>query len=492
MLLVALTAALYGPALGLELIGDDYQHLQPAHLFLVHPAHPFPPVGQWFRPLTTWTMALDLAIWGHRPVGFHLSNLLFGVGAAVLLVAAARRLGLRRSAAWLVGGLWISSPFASEALISVCIRHELFLMAAWLGLVWAWPRSGEDWTRRRLVVVSFCVMAGLLSKETWVVTPALVAVLAWSQQGRRWRSVLWPTVLTGAAAALYVAARFALIPGTGGYFELSPRPLLKLPHMLAAFLQLEDLVPGGFRVTATSLVGLVVVVALVVVAVRARLASGAVGAALVVLPLVPVALVPYLPQRYAAIPYAGFLLLVGGLVEHGLGKLEGRPRRYVGAVVLVLAAGVMVRGAALVHRNLEDWQRISGWHTVLLNEATRVVSVVEDGEPVAVVRAERRSPLEEVAQTPRGLAKPLYVRREDPYGLVDAAALFEWVAGEHGLVVNRVDDWRVRCKGEPGALLIHRDGGFKVVRRVPDLAKTAEGWSAAGMPVRVIQARRVE
>ncbi len=206
------------------------------------------------------------------------------------------------------------------------------------------------------------------------------------------------------------------------------------------------------------------------------------------LPTLPVA---YMPQRYLAIPYAGFLLLVGLWV----GELRRRVPRWapvVGGVAVATAVLVVVAGGALVRADLEDYRAMAAAHSRLLDEARAVADVVSGGAPTLVVRDERSQPLVEILRDPHGLPKLPFTRHDDPYGLIDAAALFEWVLADEGTRVERVDDWSSRCAEVAGHVLVHRDGGFQRRGPVPDLAGEASRWQAAGRRVRVIRATALD
>ncbi|PWB82826.1 MAG: hypothetical protein C3F11_09885, partial [Methylocystaceae bacterium] len=75
-LLVAAALALYLPATRLELIGDDYQWVQHAHRAMYEPLLLLADLDTFYRPASTWTLALDRALWGFDAAGYHLTNVL--------------------------------------------------------------------------------------------------------------------------------------------------------------------------------------------------------------------------------------------------------------------------------------------------------------------------------------------------------------------------------------------------------------------------------
>lgn len=174
---------LYRPAVGFELMGDDYQWRQHTHAAMHRPLLLLADLDTFYRPASTWTLAADRLLLGDRPAGFHLTNLLLHALAGALLVLAGRRLGLPPPESAAVGLLWALSPFSEEPAVSVAIRFQDLLLLSWLGLVLAWPRDGV-WTRGRVFFAGLCTLFAAASKETWVMTPALVVAMeaAW---GRR-------------------------------------------------------------------------------------------------------------------------------------------------------------------------------------------------------------------------------------------------------------------------------------------------------------------
>jgi hypothetical protein len=489
--MAAAILAVYLPVLRLQLTGDDYQMAQFAHETMCNPRLLLAPLGQFFRPLTNWSFMIDRALWGTNPAGYHATTLLLQVLAAAALLAASLRLGFSLLVATVIAVLWACSPFGDENAVWAAIRHQNYLLILWMLLVAIWPWAGreERWSVPRLAAAGALLVALVLSKESWVVTPALVFIVAAACAGWEWRRALKPALLMAVPAVLYVGLRFVLIPTTGGYFEVSWAPLVKVPHMLAAFLWLEELAPVAFSLKLTGVLAIVAVAVLIVVAWRERAPAAVVGAAFLFIPMLPTLLVPFLPQRYTAIPYAGFLLLVCGVGRLIMARLPaGLTKIAVPATVLV-ALLLGSAGVAVVRADLVDWHRVSDAHARLLAQARAVAGGLTVGEPVAVVRMEREEPLKEISVSPRGLYKLFYTRRvQDPSGLIDAGALFDWVLNRPDVIVRRLELDELAA-GRPGGVLVHRSTGFQWLREdVSDLSALARGWRRQGLQVRIVEA----
>jgi len=489
--LTALTIlVVYRPVLGFELGGDDYQMAQFAHESLHDARLLLAPLGQFFRPITNWSFIADRLLWGTNPLGYHMTTLLLQVLAACVLLLAARKLGLSTVAATAIALLWSCAPFTDENAVSAAIRHQNLLLIFWMGLVLAWPwrERGDAWSPGRRAGVALLIVALLLTKESWVMTPALVLVIDLGAGGWHWRRSLRPALLIAALAVLYTALRFLLIPTTGGYFSLSWSPLLKVPNMLASFLWMEKLAPSAFELHWTGVLASAAIVALIAAGWRTRSRPAAVGAAFLLVPLVPTLFVPFQPQRYTAIPYAGFLLLIAGVVHEALRRL---PERAIRPVVAVIAfAGVLAGGASvsMTRADLADWRLVSEAHARLLDEARAVAPGLPLGEPVLVVRMEAHNPLGQIARHLRGVGKPFFVRGSDPDGLVDAGALFDWVLDRDDVIVRRLEPSQLDPR-TAGRVLFHLPDRFRWLGHpVSRLVERFRNMRASGLRVRIIEA----
>ena len=485
--LFAMVSVLYGPVLGHELRSVDFQWVQQAHRAQVQPSQLFADLDSFYRPLNTWSLLVDRTVWGTNPAGYHLTNLLLHMLAALGLAVASRRLGLSAIASSVVAVIWAASPFTEEAAIWVSARFQDFLMIGWAAMIAAWPRKGEHWTPWRRVAVVAALFVGAAAKESWVVMPALGAVLEYHRTDGSLKRVARAVAPLLLLSAIYVVAYFVAFPGDKDYYSWSLAVLAKLPHMFASFLYFEELMPMGFALGWRSIVATLAVGAAVVYGLRRRSLPITVGAVWIGLSAMPVLLVAFLPTRHTMIPYAGFLLIVAALFEQLAREAPARWRPAVPMGVAGLVALVVLAGGAVVRADLLDYERVSQATTQLLEETREVLPHLAFDRPVIVVRAENASPLHQVTINPHGRIKIWYPRHADPYGLVDAAALFDWTQSPQASPVERIDDWEERFRGVPGLLLVHREGGFvQPPYRVEDVAGEARRWREAGHRLRVV------
>ncbi len=91
-------------------------------------------VSNYYRPLTTLTFAIDHAIWGLRPFGFHLTNTLLHIGAGLLLYLILRHLKFKAPAFWLAL-LFLLHPIQTEAVTYINSRGDsLFAFLSFLSI----------------------------------------------------------------------------------------------------------------------------------------------------------------------------------------------------------------------------------------------------------------------------------------------------------------------------------------------------------------------
>jgi tetratricopeptide (TPR) repeat protein len=132
--------------------------------------------GHW-HPLTMLSLLLDHQLFGLKPWGYHLVNLLLHLANTLLLFRCLRVLtgAIGRSA--VVAGLFALHPLHVESVAWVAERKDVlgtfFVVLALRAYAWyvAAPRPGK------MAVVALCLALSLLAKSMWVGFPFLLLLL---------------------------------------------------------------------------------------------------------------------------------------------------------------------------------------------------------------------------------------------------------------------------------------------------------------------------
>ena len=482
----ACVAVLYWPTLRFALLGDDFLLVQLGHRASHDFRLAFASLDAFYRPSTTWTLMLDRAAFGQWAGGYHLTNFFLRLTSSLLVIVVARRLGLGTVTSAAVALVWACSPFTAEPVYVVGARIDELLGLSWLALIALWPSPDKLWERWRKLAVAGVIGFATFTKETWVVTVALVLVLELVCHRVPLRRALRSATWVLAPVCVYVALHVALLPSAPGYFSFDSSTLAKLPVELAAFLHLGPLVPTGFTLSPGAILAALLVAALAVQALRLGSRAALVGLALMALPQLPTLFVPFLPTRHTAVPYLGFLLLAAGVLSSALPGFAQRWRRPVLAGAAGLAGLVWLSGVVTLQADLLDIKGASDLHAELVDEAREIARDLPLGQPVLVVRAERHDPLRELAMGFTGTPKLFFHRREDAYGLVDSAALLEWARAEEGVFFRRATA-ADRADGGSRVILVHEQGRFAVtVTDASAAAALVRRLTTAGFPSQVL------
>lgn len=146
------------------------------HPFLHGEGHAF------YRPLVTWSLALDWQWGGGGPLAFHVTNVLLHLSVCALVFGLARALGAAAPAAGVVTALFGVMPRLTESVTWVVGRTDvlaaLFVLAA-LRLDRRTPRGrATPWLSAGLLLL------GLLAKE---VALSSLVIFAGASLARQWR-----------------------------------------------------------------------------------------------------------------------------------------------------------------------------------------------------------------------------------------------------------------------------------------------------------------
>ncbi len=169
-----------------------------------------------YRPLVTLTYFLDYALWGYRPFGYHLQNLLWHtLAAAGVWLTALRLVGDRRTAFW-AAALFAVHPIAGEAVNPPCFREDLMAGAFMLLGLLAHLRFRASSARASglwLAPALLAYFAGMLSKEVAFVLPLWLLLADLREREPVSRTRFRAYFGYGMVAAVYLWLRFVAFAG---------------------------------------------------------------------------------------------------------------------------------------------------------------------------------------------------------------------------------------------------------------------------------------
>lgn len=290
-----------------------------------------------YRPLVMVSFALDYAVWGVRPFGYALTNLMLAAANALLIFVLARRLALPASAAVVAAAVWALN-FHGINVSLLWLSGRTALMVTLFALL-----AAIQFARRRSAMAAVFSLLAMLCKEEAVVWPALFSAVAFFEEGGARDPVAamgkavrraWPVWL---ALAIYFPMRF-----NSGAFGAATAPAY-YTFSLSPSLFLENL--GEYADRAATGAVLVTLLMAMIAGRRGRLEDSERRVLLWAAVWVPaaLALTLFLPVRsslYVILPSVGAALVSGAISSRAV-RLA--PRRFTRlAVGLVLVALVCV------------------------------------------------------------------------------------------------------------------------------------------------------
>lgn len=137
------------------------------------------------RPIVNLSLALNHALGGHDPAGYHLFNVTLHALSSLVLFGLVRRtlqqpplhVGAERAllAAWMAAAVWLVHPEQTESVTGVIQRTELLVGFFYLLTLYAFVRGvGPNASRAWLGAAIAACLLGMASKEVMVTAPLLV------------------------------------------------------------------------------------------------------------------------------------------------------------------------------------------------------------------------------------------------------------------------------------------------------------------------------
>jgi protein O-mannosyl-transferase len=349
-----------------------------------------PLADQQYYPLQLTSYWIEYHLWGLRPFGYHVVNVLLHALNALLLWTVLQRLEI--PGAWLAAAVFAVHPVQVESVAWISELKNLLSTTFYLGTLLAFfrfrPLSTEaragppPWRFYWLAITLF--LCALLSKTVACSLPAILVLLIWWKRGRVERrdiGVLSPMFLLGITLGLmtvWLEKHHVNASGTEWSLSFLQRSLLagrvlwfyagKLlwPHPLVFIYPRWDVDPGVWWQYLFPAAALAVILALW--SLRSRMGKGPLVAAL----CFGGTLVPALgffdvyPFRFSYVADHFQYLACIGLITFAAGALTAVSRRagqrgrgiarLVGGIVL-LTLGVSTWRQARIYQNLETLWR---------------------------------------------------------------------------------------------------------------------------------------
>lgn len=135
----------YGPSLTNQFVWDDEQfiynniYVKTADVQNIFTQNTVAGAGEsstYYRPLTTLSFAIDHAIWGLNPLGYHLTNTLLHLGAGIFLFAFLRNLKFSKYSSIFIATIFLLHPLQTEAVVYANSRGDsMYTFFAFLSIL---------------------------------------------------------------------------------------------------------------------------------------------------------------------------------------------------------------------------------------------------------------------------------------------------------------------------------------------------------------------
>lgn len=387
--LIVAGAAAYWNSLRAPLVLDDIasvaenpsiRKLWPIWTVLAPPAN----VGLGGRPVSNLTFALNYAVGGTFPAGYHVVNLVIHLATAVTLLAflchtfarpvlqrwvpEPARVGL----AFAISSLWLLHPLQTEAVTYISQRTESLMGLFYLLTLYLFARGAGDGRRLWFVLSPLTCALGMATKEVMVTAPLMVLLYdrtfvsgsfaaAWRRHrgvyvalAATWALLAWSLVDVHERGVGYTAVSWWNYALTESRVILHYLRLAFWPHPLVFDYGTD--VAGSLAAVWPYVVTMWLLVAATLVALVRRPVAGF-AAAWVLLALAPTSsVVPVAGQPMAE--HRMYLPLVGVIAFAAMLAVRRFGPRLVVACTLVLAA---VAGVATAARNRDYQNALTLW-----------------------------------------------------------------------------------------------------------------------------------
>ena len=387
LLLVLATVIAYANSLNVDFVYDDY-----AFVSKNEEIKTFTPLGKFlfsaetfsqpasyhvYRPLATFTFALNYALNGLDPAGYHIVNLVFHAMNALLLLVLLRQLGFQPGPSFAGALVFAIHPIHTEAVTWISGRGNVLFLFFFLLAYLCYIRADSAPGLRRVALLSAALLAFVLAALAKEMALTLPAVLVghdfyfhreWNR--KQWLRRLWLYVPFAVVAVAYVLLRAHVVGRVGQVSYHGGSAYVTFLTMLRAFVIYAGLLfaPVGlslsrhfqpsysiFEASALSCFCLIVLTAFAGIVTVRRSPHFSFGLYWFAVTMFPVSnIIPInaiVGDRFLYGPSVGFCMLVAVFAANSL-ELEGVRRRLAHAALVAVILCFLVLS---IGRN-NDWR----------------------------------------------------------------------------------------------------------------------------------------
>jgi tetratricopeptide (TPR) repeat protein len=364
--------------------------------------------GPLWRPLTTLTFALDYALHGLEPFGYHLVNVVLHAAVSVLVLVVFAAVTATPATALAAALLFAAHPVHTEAVANVVGRAELIAAGGFFLAWWCWIRADRAaaagrWTGYWVTATVVAYFLAMQGKENAITLPLalLVADLVYRRTdgpagGLVQRATGHLSLATVGIA--FVLLRAGVLGGVTPSPDLLDNPLATLglgarlmtavaviglyalrlvfPLWLSADYSYDQIPAVTSPLDVAFLGGVAVLCGAPALAWWAwrrvpalTLGMGVLGATFVVVANLFFLIGTIMGERLIYLPSAGFCLALAAGLAH-LTRTDGRPGRVPTAFVAAVGIVVALYGARTVARNAV-WREPLGFFSAMIVDAPR-------------------------------------------------------------------------------------------------------------------------
>ncbi|HOG51635.1 MAG TPA: hypothetical protein PKY10_13675, partial [Lentisphaeria bacterium] len=148
-----------------------------------------------YTPLTMYSFMLDQALYGHHNyIGYHLTTIALQSAAALFLSLILRRLGVRKTIAYLAAFLWAVHPQRLESVAWLAERKDVLSGCLGLAAVYVFMKTHDR--RGRYFLAAALTILSIAAKPATILLPVvfLVYVFYRGDLKQTWRRLLPPAL----------------------------------------------------------------------------------------------------------------------------------------------------------------------------------------------------------------------------------------------------------------------------------------------------------